>query len=122
MAQWMNRSWKKTSSGKSKYHAKKSEVDGITFDSQKEAHRYRELKLLERAGEIFSLELQTPYELQPSFKHNGKTIRAIKYVADFTYKDKDGKIHIEDTKGVKTKEYLIKKKMMLYQGHEIEEV
>lgn len=105
-----------------KYQAQKTIVDGITFDSKKEAHRYKELKLLERAGEISSLQLQTPYELQPSFKHNGKTIRAIKYVADFTYTDKAGKIHIEDTKGVKTKEYLIKKKMMLYKGHEIEEV
>ncbi len=114
--------WKNPNRMWSKYNAKKTKVDGITFDSQKEAHRYRELKLLERAGEISFLELQKVYELQPSFKHNGKTIRAIKYVADFYYVDKDGKIHIEDTKGVKTKEYLIKKKMMLYQGHEIEEV
>ena len=105
-----------------KYHAKKTEVDGIRFDSQREARRYKQLKLLERAGEISFLELQKVYELQPSFKHNGKTIRAIKYVADFYYVDKDGKIHIEDAKGMKTPEYNLKKKMMLYQGLEIEEV
>lgn len=108
---------------KTKYNARKAQADGITFDSVHERNRYLELKLLARAGEISDLQLQVPYELQPSFKHNGKTIRAIKYVADFTYKDKDGKIHIEDAKGMKTKEYLIKRKMFLYvHGIEIEEV
>ena len=106
----------------SKYNAKKTELDGIKFDSQHEAVRYSQLKLLLRAGEISDLQLQPVFELQPSFKHNGKTIRAIKYVADFTYKDRDGKIHIEDAKGMKTKEYLLKKKMMLFRGYEIEEV
>lgn len=62
------------------------------------------------------------FELQPSFKHNGKTIRAITYVADFTYYDKAGKYHIVDTKGVKTDVYLLKKKMMQFKGYDIEEV
>lgn len=105
-----------------KYHAKKTEVDGITFPSKHEAHRYCELKLLQKAGEISSLELQVSFELQPSFRYKGKTIRAIKYIADFTYFDRDGKMHIEDAKGVKTKEYQLKKKLMLFKGWEIEEV
>ena len=105
-----------------KYQAQKTEVDGITFDSRHEAHRYRELKLLERAHEISDLKLQVAFELQPSFQHKGHIIRAIKYIADFTYIDKDGKIHIEDAKGMKTKEYQLKKKLMLYKGWEIEEV
>lgn len=104
-----------------KYGNKKPTVDGIKFDSQAEANRYAQLKLLLTAGEITELQLQVPYELQPSFKHEGKTIRAIKYVADFVYKDKDGKVHIEDVKGMRTKEYEIKRKIMLYQGNVIEE-
>ena len=66
-----------------------------------------------------------PFELQPSFEHpeTGKTIRAIKYIADFTYIDvKTGRRHIEDTKGFHTKEYELKKKLMLYKGWVIEEV
>lgn len=104
-----------------KYRNDPCEYNGIRFPSKKEMNRFRQLSLLERAGEISDLKLQVPFELQPSFKHNGKTIRAIKYVADFTYLDKDGKIHIEDTKGFRTREYELKKKMMLYKGWEIEE-
>ena len=99
----------------SKYHSKKVTVHGITFDSKKEAERYRQLKLLEMAGKIKELELQVKFVLQPSFKKNGKTIRAITYVADFEYYDvAKGKYIVEDVKGYKTKEYQLKKKMFEY--------
>ena len=99
----------------SKYYSKKVVVDGITFDSRAESQRYCELKLLERAGKIKDLSLQHKFELQPSFKKNGKTIRAITYVADFVYFDLERMVHvIEDVKGFKTKEYLLKKKMFEY--------
>ena len=98
-----------------KYHSKKTTVDGITFDSKKEANRYCELKLLEKAGKIKDLELQHQFVLQPPFKKNGKTIRAITYVADFTYYDLERmKNVVEDVKGYKTDVYQIKKKIFEY--------
>lgn len=72
----------------SKYKNKKTQVDMYIFDSAKEAQRYRELKLLERAKEISNLELQPRFLLQESFKKNGKTYRKIEYVADFKYIEK----------------------------------
>ena len=98
----------------SKYNAKKTVVDGIEFDSIREAERYRELKLLERGKEIRNLVLQPRFLLQDKFvdKH-GKTHRKIEYVADFLYIDKDGKAIVEDVKGVLTDVYKIKKKMFL---------
>lgn len=99
----------------SKYHSKKITIDGIVFDSRKEANRYCELKLLERAGKIKDLSLQHKFELQPSFKKNGKTIRAITYVADFVYFDLERMANVvEDVKGFKTKEYQLKKKLFEY--------
>ena len=99
----------------SKYHSKKIMIDGITFDSKREAKRYCELKLLERAGKIKDLSLQHKFELQPSFKKKGKTIRAITYIADFVYFDFDRMQNVvEDVKGFKTKEYLLKKKLFEY--------
>ena len=96
----------------SKYQSKKTVVYGITFDSKAEAKRYCELRLLEKAGEIVNLTLQHKFLLQPSFRKNGKTIRAINYVADFTYYDFEKRRNVvEDVKGFKTKEYLLKKKM-----------
>jgi hypothetical protein len=97
----------------SKYHSKTIQVNGIRFDSKKEARRYEELKLLERAGEIQNLELQPEFELQPKFRKNGVTYRPIKYRADFKYTD-HGKIVIEDVKGMKTDVYKIKKKLFEY--------
>lgn len=103
----------------SKYNNRKIEVDGITFDSRKEANRYFELKLLERAGEIKNLRRQVKYELTPAFKDSrGKVIeRASSYTADFVY---DvvlpmglSKTIVEDVKGYRTKEYILKRKMML---------
>lgn len=97
-----------------KYHAQKTEVDGITFDSKKEAKRYALLKQLERFGMISDLRRQVPFELQPGYTNNqGKKIRAITYVADFVYVE-NGKQIVEDTKGFKTKEYQIKRKLFEY--------
>lgn len=107
----------------SKYRNRKTTVDGFTFDSRKEANRYLELKFLEATGEITDLELQVPFTLQPAFRDcNGEWQRDIKYIADFVYKDKDGKQVIEDVKGKRTAVYMIKKKMMLYKGLKITEV
>ncbi len=104
-----------------KYKNKKVIIDGIKFDSLKEGKRYKELKLLERAGFIKNLELQKSFELQPSFKKNGKTIRKIVYIADFVYFDtKQGKTIIEDTKGFRTDVYTLKKKIFEYKYPELE--
>lgn len=98
----------------SKYRAKKTVVDGIKFDSKREAERYCELKLLEKAKEIRNLELQPRFLLQDKFKdRNGKTHRKIEYVADFMYIDKDGKKIVEDVKGMMTDVYKLKKKLFL---------
>ncbi len=101
---------------KTKYKSKKTILDGITFDSKKEAKRYAELKLLLKTGQITDLELQREFILLPSQKgENGKVKeRAVKYKADFVYKDKNGKLFVEDTKGFRTAEYIIKRKLMLY--------
>lgn len=93
-----------------KYFNKKTIVDGIQFDSKKEANRYCELKLLEKAGHIKNLSLQPRFILQPSFKKNGKTYRKIEYVGDFMYLQ-DGKIIVEDTKGHETEVFKLKHKL-----------
>ena len=98
----------------SKYNAKKTVVDGIEFDSIREADRYCELKLLEKAKEIRNLKLQPRFLLQDKFKDKqGNTHRKIEYVADFTYVDKDDKKIVEDVKGVLTDVYKLKKKLFL---------
>lgn len=98
----------------SKYHSKKAIVNGIEFDSRKEARRYSDLVLLERAGLISDLQRQVKFELLPSQRIDGKVVeRPVTYVADFVYKQ-DGKTVVEDTKGFKTKDYIIKRKLMLY--------
>lgn len=106
-----------------KYRNKKVTIDGITFDSKREAKRYTELKLLEKAGQIQGLELQKEYVLIPSQKINGKVAeRAVKYKADFVYTEND-KTVVEDTKGMRTKDYIIKRKLMLYiHGVKIKEI
>ena len=106
-----------------KYHNKKVYYDGHWFDSQKEKAYYIKLKLMEKANEIFDLELQKEFVLIETFKLNDKTYRKMSYKADFTYLDRDGKYHVIDTKGFRTKEYLLKKKLMAWKyGIEIEEV
>lgn len=98
----------------SKYRAKKTVVDGIKFDSKREAERYCELKLLEKAKKIRNLELQPRFLLQDKFKDKqGNTHRKIEYVADFLYIDKLGRNVVEDVKGVLTDVYKIKKKIFL---------
>lgn len=98
----------------SKYRNRKITVDGIPFDSRKEAARWRELTLLERAGEITGLKRQVKYELIPSQRMDGKVVeRPCAYIADFVYQQ-DGQTVVEDTKGYRTKDFIIKKKLMLY--------
>lgn len=98
-----------------KYGNVKTTVDGITFDSKKEANRYCELKLLERAGQIQNLQRQVPFVLIPKQVRDGKVIeRPVVYKADFVYTE-NGQEVVEDVKGVYTKEYRIKKKLMLWQ-------
>lgn len=120
-----------------KYRNRKITVDGIMFDSRREADRYRELKLLERAGVIHGLELQKKYVLIPAqyenFVRHGKNGQKLKggrrcierecsYLADFVY-EQNGETVVEDTKGMRTKEYIIKRKLMLFiHGIQIKEV
>jgi hypothetical protein len=107
-----------------KYGNKKVEIDGYKFDSQAEARRYQELKLLEKAGEITNLELQPKFELVP------KTLkrRAVTYTADFAYWGLDDKdpVHtcvVEDVKSpatAKDKTYIVKRNLFEYQNPDIE--
>jgi hypothetical protein len=99
--------------GKSKYHSKKVTVDNVTFDSVKEYLRFKELSLLERAGKIQKLERQVRYELIPSQCIGGKVVeRPCSYIADFVYLEGD-KLIVEDCKGFRTPDYIIKRKLML---------
>ena len=107
----------------SKYRAKKTEVDGIKFDSKKEAKRYIVLKALEGKGEIEKLMLQPRFLLQEGFRKNGKAYRKIEYVADFMYQQ-GGKLIVEDVKGMKTDVYKLKQKLFekRYQDLTIKEI
>ena len=93
-----------------KYHSRKTEIDGILFDSKAEAERYLELKAMQDAGEITELKLQPVYELIPTFRKNGKTYRRTVYKADFSY-IQNGQLIVEDFKGFKTDVYKLKKKL-----------
>lgn len=109
-----------------KYNNRKIVVNGIVFDSAKEAHRYSELLVLLKAGEISDLKRQVKYTLIPPQREPdtvgprggvrpGRLIEhEVSYVADFVYKDKDGNEIVEDTKGFRTKDYVIKRKLALY--------
>lgn len=111
---------------RSKYHSRKTVIDGIVFDSKKEAKRYLELKEMERAGEISGLTRQKRYELTPEYREPdtvgpkggtrpGRVIeRPSYYIADFVYEDKNGDTVVEDCKGYRTDVYKLKKKMLLY--------
>lgn len=122
----------------SKYKAKKASVDGIEFDSRKEANRYCELKLLQRAGKIQNLELQKAIELIPAQREadtigkrggiiKGKVIeKAVFYRADFVYTE-NGETVVEDVKGYKGggayAVFTIKRKLLLYKyGIKIKEI
>lgn len=108
-----------------KYRNTKTMVDGMEFDSRKEASRYRELKTLEECGEIKNLKCQEKFILIPAQREpdvvgvrggikKGKVLeKECSYIADFVYEE-DGQTVVEDTKGFKTKDYIIKRKLMLY--------
>lgn len=106
-----------------KYHNVKVEVDGRIFDSRREADRYQELSWLLKTGEITDLRCQVPFVLIPAQRFDGKVVeRACKYIADFAYY-RGRTLHVEDVKGMRTPEYKIKRKLMLYiHGIRIEEV
>ena len=111
---------------KPKYHNKKCSFNGHTFDSKHERDRYCELLILQKAGKIHDLRCQVPFRLVPEQRgpdtlgprggrKRGKLIeKAVDYVADFVYLDEQGKTVVEDAKGVRTKEYIIKRKLMLW--------
>lgn len=111
---------------KNKYHSKKIVKDGQTFDSLKEYRRYCELALLERAGQITDLQRQVKYVLIPAQrepdrigKRGGKIKgdlieRECSYKADFVYLNAAGEKVVEDAKGIRTHEYIIKRKLMLF--------
>lgn len=122
----------------SKYYSKKVTLSGVTYDSKKEAYRHYELVMLERAGKITDLQRQVEFELIPAQREpdtigvrggvkKGKTIElAVKYVADFCYKE-NGKLVVEDVKGYKKGTayavFAIKRKLMLYvHGIRIKEI
>lgn len=96
--------------GASKYHARKTTVDGITFDSRREAYRYLALKDMEEDGAIENLRRQVRYELVPAFDVDGRHYRPVYYVADFVYVE-DGKEVVEDVKGMRTDVYKLKSKL-----------
>ena len=115
----------------SKYHNRKVTVDGITFDSAKEANRYKELKVLERAGLVHDLQLQVKFKLIPAQREwtdettktgkpkKGKVLEhEVSYIADFTYKNRYGLLVVEDVKGYKKGEayalFVLKRKLMLW--------
>lgn len=106
---------------KFKYNNIKVTIDDIKFDSKREAKRYTELKMLERGKVISNLQLQVAFELIPSQKGGLRKELPMKYLADFVYIE-NGKQVIEDTKGVKTADYIIKRKLMKLNGNEISEI
>ena len=99
-----------------KYNNNIITVNGIKYDSKKEARRHQELLLLQRAGKIKDLQRQVKYVLIPSQRIDGKVVeRECAYMADFVYLDTEtGNTVVEDTKGFKTKDYIIKRKLMLH--------
>lgn len=99
-----------------KYRNNKVEIDGITFDSEKEANYYCELKIRKRAVEIKSFRLQPRYLLQEKYvdKQTGKKVRAIYYKADFEVIHNDGSIEVIEVKGMKTQVYKLKIKMFRF--------
>ena len=110
----------------SKYGNQKITIDNITFDSTGEGLRYKELKLLEKTGQITDLQLQKKFIIVPEIREpdtvgprgggkKGKLIQsAAYYIADFVYYDKNGELIVEDFKGFKTDLYKLKKKLMKY--------
>jgi hypothetical protein len=101
----------------SKYHAQKTEVDGIKFDSKWEAERYSQLSAMQRAGQIKDLQRQVKFVLQDGYVNNkGEKIRPICYLADFQYTDNEGRQIVEDTKSPATKTDVFKIKKKLFEA------
>lgn len=89
------------------------------YDSKREARRAEALRLLEAAGEISDLQDKPKFELIP--KQGAE--RAVHYIGDFAYRDREGRVHIEDVKGYRTDVYVLKRKLMLFiHGITVEEV
>lgn len=128
---------------RNKYYSKKISADGMIFDSKKEFKRWNELRILEKSGQIRDLKRQVKYVLIPAqrepdtigpkggIKHGRLLEREVAYIADFTYVENlpfadeadTGVLVVEDTKGMRTKDYIIKRKLMLYiHGIRIREV
>lgn len=110
-----------------KYHSRRITIGGETFDSKREYQRYLQLQELETAGEIAELERQRKFVLLPSQRdpETGKTLeRPVVYIADFAYRTIPWNVLVvEDAKGVRTPDYVIKRKLMLYiHGIRVKEV
>ena len=100
---------------RSKYGNKKTNNKGVLFDSGRESRRYSTLLLMQKAGEISNLERQVAFELIPKQRlSNGKCERSCKYILDFRYTDKDDFVVHNDSKGKRTPEYIIKRKLMKF--------
>ena len=106
----------------SKYGAYRVQVDGIWFDSKKEARYYEELKLLKKGKVVDSFEMQVTYVLQEGFRHKAmkRKVLPIVYIADFVVYYADGHTEVVDVKGFKTKDYILKKKLLLHQNPNID--
>lgn len=106
-----------------KYRNKKIDTAEGRFDSEKEYSRWVDLKWMQRAGQINDLQRQVTFELLPSQKIDGKVVeRPVKYIADFVYMQNGEKV-VEDVKGLKLPEYIIKRKLMLYiHGLKVKEI
>ena len=98
-----------------KYHARKTTVCGRTFDSKREADYYLELLACKQAGEIVRIRFQPQYTLLAGFKDNtGKNQKPITYTADFLVTYADGHSEVIEVKGMRTRDYLLRKKLFLY--------
>lgn len=109
----------------SKYRNCPVVVDGIRFASSAEAGRYRVLKMLQQSGQISDLQCQFPFYLAPAVLIRGakRKTPALRYAADFVYRDKNGVQVVEDVKGAPlTQAYRIKRHLLAVQGIHITEI
>lgn len=104
----------------SKFHNKKTIVDGILFDSQMESHYYLYLKELKEQSVVVDFKLQPVFILQEGFSKDGKRIQPIKYIADFEVTYNDGHVEIIDVKGKITEAFRIKRKILLYKYRNVD--
>jgi hypothetical protein len=106
----------------SKYKNVKTVIEGIKFDSKREAARWLELVMLQKAGHIAQLDRQVKFVLAPAVVVDGRKRPALRYVADFTYRDERGSLVVEDVKGRITEGYRIKRHLMAANGIAIREI